>query len=359
MDKKGKIGQHSAEKLRVYREYIDGYLSVLTNAPNFKNINVIDLFAGMGVSENEKRGSALIAAELVSDFSEKVKAAEKFKGEKNLQLFLNEKSPKYYKKLRENLAKYSFAKVSNRPADDFVKEIFAPGGAVLGNMKDSISLFFIDPHGYTQLSHDSLEKIFGGDGKTFGGGKIEILLFVPTTSVYRFKKTKVAREFMADLGVEEAAINDINSHVSWAKMVVQGLRKKAATDFVFDYNLENHEANYSAYHLFFVSWHVKGGEKFLEARKKSREQNNQQSFLGWEDPLMSETLRAILSKEMTNQELYFEIIKSEYLPSQVRPVLVKMEKQGVLKVRPNPARRKSAYYLDIKPKVILHMRIDP
>jgi three-Cys-motif partner protein len=65
MDRKGFIQEHSKIKLELYRLYLERYLSVLLATPLFEKIVVSDVFAGCGVSRNEEKGSALIAAEAI------------------------------------------------------------------------------------------------------------------------------------------------------------------------------------------------------------------------------------------------------------------------------------------------------
>ena len=351
MDTSNQIQLHSEEKLSVYEEYLRRYLSVLTNQPYYQTINIIDLFAGMGVSENNKEGSALVAAKLIKDIYERKDAARKQK----VKFFLNEKSLENYEKLKEALSEYDFPEITNKSANDFITALFDNGRLSPANIRNSRSLLFIDPHGYTQLSQNNLDKILQPK-------EIEILLFVPTNSIYRFKGTEgnPARKFVLNFGVEESILNNIKDIDSFAEELKKKLMNKASTDFVYSYKIENKNVSNSLFHLFFVTKHIKGAEKFLEAKSKIKESLQRQlTFLDPEEPKRTDSLKLVLSKETTNEDLYFEIIKAGYLAKEIKPILKEMESTGVLNIQVDFKRRKGAYYLKEKPDKTIFLRIKP
>lgn len=348
MDKHDEMQQHSIEKLRVYREYLLRYLLVLTKVPAYKVINIIDLFAGIGVSENKKRGSAPIAAGVISGFRKKTH------GKKTIRFFANEKYRVRHAKLKKSLEQYDFAEITNKTADDFVGEAFAHGCLSQRQAKVSRTLLYIDPYGYTQLSQTNLAKILIEK-------QIEVLMFIPTFSIYRFKnkqragRLNSARQFLADLGMSEPTINDIKIFDDLVAKLVQALREKARTRFVYSYELPHKKSN--RYHLFFVTKNVAGARKFLEAKNEIRK-GQLTLFDGTGREV--EVVREVLSREITNKKLYVEMIERGYLPRAVNPVLRSLEKKDILKVRPHPERQKGGYYLDNNPKTpTIHMRIDP
>jgi len=71
MDKKGIISEHSKIKLELYNLYLERYLAVLLSTPFFDSICVHDVFAGCGISKNDEKGSAVIAAETIGQITSK------------------------------------------------------------------------------------------------------------------------------------------------------------------------------------------------------------------------------------------------------------------------------------------------
>ena len=101
MDKSQHIHAHSEEKLAVYREYLVRYLSVLTNQPYIKNIYIADIFAGLGISKNNRKGSAVIAADAIKSFTDN-------KNRVRIHFLLNELDAQNYEELTKNLKQYAF-----------------------------------------------------------------------------------------------------------------------------------------------------------------------------------------------------------------------------------------------------------
>lgn len=342
MDKQGKIHRHSKEKLAVYREYLLAYLLVMIHSPKWNIITIIDLFAGMGVSKNEDTGSALIAAKVIDGFRKNPKSG------KVLQLFLNEFDPENHSKLKENLSQYDFPKITNQSANDFVGGLFAHGHLSQHKAAGSHSLLFIDPHGYTQLSPENLNKVFAS-------AQTDIMIFVPTNAIYRFagREGGPASRFLLDFGITEPS-HDL---AEFAEKMKDKIQEKANTCFVYSYGLKNKNARNSLFHLFFVTKHILGARKFLEAKTKIKEKlRGQLALFDPDEPKKESGVRTFLSQERSNAELYVEIITMGYLPKEMTAILKSMEKSGELEVR-GDNRQKGAFYLKEKSEKTIHMRI--
>jgi three-Cys-motif partner protein len=147
VDKKGYIHDHSKIKLELYRLYLYRYLSVLLSTPFFESIEVRDLFAGSGISQNEQKGSALIAAETIDSVRK-----ERRQNTKPVFLKLNDANEKSCADLKEHLKAFDFVSVTCADADRYIESWKPTTG--------SHNLVFIDPHGYTQVSTDNLTRLF-------------------------------------------------------------------------------------------------------------------------------------------------------------------------------------------------------
>ena len=339
------IHEHSEEKLSVYREYLDSYLSVLTNQRHLTTINIIDLFAGLGVSKNQKKGGAMVAVEVINEH----------RGKNTVNFYLNEKDTEKYETLKENLSQYDYPVITNESADDFVKQLFETGCLSPSNIRKSRSLLFIDPYGYTQLSLENLTKILQQP-------EIEVLIFVPVNSIYRFKDvdSNPARCFVLDLGIEELILDDIQNMDSFVNKLTDILKEKAYTEFGYSYELKNKNAPNSLFYMFFITKHIKGAEKFLEAKNKiKKDLKNQLTLFDVEYPQRKADLQEMLINEKTNIELHATIIKKGYLAKEINPILREMEDSGSLKIQADFNRKKGSYYLNQKRDKTIHLKYQP
>ena len=327
--------KHTREKLQIYRIYLESYLSVLCNT-KCKSISVYEPFAGEGLYENNEIGSALIAIDIIRKFIKK----------KKIRLFLNELDKKKFRKLKESISDCEFVDAYNMLAENFLSKIIS------NNRKDIYNLFFIDPCGYTQYSHENLDKLLDLENTDY-------LIFMPTTHIYRFMKEKdnPAARFVLDIGIEESTIKNINNIDSFAEELADKLKEKAATPFVYYCKLCNNRAHNSLFHLFFVTKHITGAEKFLEVKDKVK--NNakiQLTIFDEEKSQIENDLKKNLSEKISNKNLYIEIIKKGYLPKYINPILKEWENIGKLEVNADNNRRKGAFYLKENPKKTIFIR---
>ena len=337
--------EHTKEKLWVYREYLKNYLSVMSNVGRsgygMKSIFIWEPFAGMGLDENQEKGSALIAAEIISGFREKTK---------NIKLVLNELDKEKYTQLKQSISEYNdFVKVFNSTAQEFLSEVHTLFGESHQNIHN---LFFIDPYGYTQYSQENLRQLLTQKNS-------EYLIFVPTNHIYRFKETEnnPARKFVLDLGVKESVLKNINTIDSFAEELTNKLKEKANTKFGYSYKLNNKDAANSIFHLFFVTRHITGAFKFLEAKDKVKEKlKNQLTLIDIDESERMSYLKEILFRKRTNLELFEQIIEKGHLPKEIRPILKKLEQHGNIEVTSNFNRRKGAFYLNRNPDKIINIR---
>ena len=332
--------QHTKEKLMIYREYLNNYLSVMCKTPWYRKIFVWEPFAGGGLDEDNEAGSALIAAAIIDGFRKNYRGTD-------IRLFLNELDKTRCQSLKKSTGKYQdFVSVYNFEAEEFLSQVHSELKKISAN-RDIHNLFFIDPYGYTQYSQENLINLLNLNNSDY-------LIFVPTSSIYRFKNTEdnPARKFVLDLGIQESVLNDIKNVESFAEKLKKKLKEKAQAEFAYQYRLKNKEVRYSIFHLFFITKHIRGAQKFLEAKNKIIEKQDQLIFLSLEENEIESKLQKILSKEIDNHELFKEIIKMGYLPKEVKPILKKWEDEGELRIRAEFKRKKGSYYLTNSEKTV-------
>ena len=279
MDTKGRIQEHSKIKLELYRLYIERYLSVLLNSRSFNTIYVHDIFAGRGKTEDNDNGSALKAAIEIQKIRTKYPT-------KDVILKLNEKNHNNFLHLQAVLEPFKkFTSLFNQDANNYIYELNLPEG--------SHNLFFLDPHGYTQVSTDNLKNLFTMNNSDF-------LIFIPIFHIYRFlkpsesaeqddedesygffddlgletsQKSIVDREayyepiakFLSGLGIDKSNAEATQSVEEFSETITEALKTISGSDFVYSHMIKKKGKN-SKYCLFFISQHILGAEKFLDAR---------------------------------------------------------------------------------------------
>lgn len=371
MDKKGIIQEHSKIKLELYKLYLRSYLAILSNIPAFKKIDIYDIFAGCGVSDNNEEGSAIIAAKEIKEITV---------NNNTISLRLNEYDINNYEQLKKHVEPYKFISITNKSADEYINS-WRPAN-------NTHNLFFIDPYGYTQIETKNLEQLFQTKNCDF-------LIFIPLNSIYRFLKPadklspakttpdffdspdenksisetenntccKPIAHFLKGLNIGQLEASAVNSCEEFADTIVNAFRGISKSEFVYYQLLENENRN-NKYALFFVSHHILGAEKFLEAQRKVLKNKLEKKD---KDTLFSSispdnmTLRFIANtpsildivdykKKYTNVMLYELGIKHGILPTELNKELKKLEKERKIQVEtlPQKLRNQSAFYINNK-----------
>ncbi|MGA7577427.1 MAG: three-Cys-motif partner protein TcmP [Desulfobaccales bacterium] len=339
MDKKGFIQEHSKIKLELYRLYLERYLSVLLESRFFERIIVSDVFAGCGVSQNEQKGSALIAAETI----EKIKA-DRNPRNKAVILNLNDVNRANFLALQKHLQNRSFVRITNQDANQYIQSLEA--------IRGSHNLFFIDPHGYTQVSIDNLKRLFSME-------KSDFLIFVPIYHIYRFRpkevdvsQTKPVADFLKALGINDDDITSADDVEKFANLIVESLRNISGTQWVYKQIIENRSYN-SQYCLFFITKNILGAEKFLEAQHKLEKEikaNEAQASFDFVSDLYRKSILHYIEygKPYDNVGLYEIGIKSGLLPRDIKKELTKLENDGEIEIieLPTKKRKRKGFYIN-------------
>jgi len=313
------IAEHSKVKLEIYASYLKTYLSIMA-LPNvsYRDVTIVDPFAGMGKDDNGENGSAIIAYEAIKE-----KLTNLTKVGKRAHLELNEFDGKRFAKLKENVPADDFVRFSSDTADNFLSDI--------SNKISGASLFFIDPFGYTQISKNTYDRYL------FGRSNTDILIFIPVNHIYRFLKykekdelLKPIAEFLNDIDISEADAQNVNSYMDFTRLICRALKDRANTQFVY-YKKIDHERNTSHYAIFFISRSVLAAQKFLEILDNMKEQNLFYEIVS--EPEEHRFIQAIEHyKVLNNRTLYHGGIQCGLLPKDVRKILRLLEKDGKINV---------------------------
>lgn len=331
-------------------------------------MHVHDLFAGMGKTEDGEKGSALIGAVEIKKIRAKFPTTP-------VTLNVNEKRARFFNSLKEVLYPFkSFVNITNEDANDIISS-WSP-------IPRTHNLFFIDPHGYTQVSTENLKKLFSVKNCDF-------LVFVPIYHIYRFLKPNIREdseeneadfflelgiesknlpkidkeklyqpiaEFLSGLGIDRPDAEMCSSVEDFSDLISSALKKISGSEYIYTQMIKKHGCN-SKYCLFFISHHILGAEKFLEAQQKvqiSLENPLEQSYFDFVFTIGSKNILSFveLGKVYDNIDLYELAIKAGICSTEAKKQIKALEKnkphQIGIDAMPNQVRNNGGLYIDYK-----------
>ena len=331
--------EHSKKKLTLYREYLDGYLSVLTNQSYFKNIFIVDFFGGVGINQNGDQGSAIIAAEAVKQFQEE--------SNPDIRLILNELDNRKYNRLKENIIPIlPTCCISNKPANDLLPRLYAEYQKFKSRSR---TLIFIDPYGYTQFGQNNLTQLMQDTS-------IEILIFIPINHIYRFINrqdpeisVRPIRHFLSDCGIGPEQYKGLDNLDDFISLLKANFKERSKNpSYIYSYRLKNERPGVTnSWHcLFFITHHERGADKFLEAMYKIRK-NNQEALLFDFD--VTDTLQKLvpyLHEYRSNLDINEWRRENGYHTTDITDALRNLESNDKLEIEEIQKRNRKGFYLN-------------
>lgn len=356
-----RLPEHSLAKIALYKRYLSIYLNVLANTP-FKEIYLLDLFAGEGRDVDGKSCSSLAAAEALKNHYEtadhicksitvffndsgnsviekKVKKIDRVKG------FVDElKLPKQYK-----------VKYASEDFESIAGKVIHRLNKLAGNEK---ALCFIDPWGYKYSKPKILKELLSN-------GKTEMLLFIPICFMHRFAaKALKDEDFIEGQHIEKfitelynSEMPDIKTQVSFIKSLQIQFKAYLNVEYVDVLFIEKEKNQYFA--LYFFSNSKRGFQKMLEAKwsidekdgrsfsvNKSQLGNDLFASIDHED--YSYLLYSELQKrrQMSNQQIFDFGLINNHLPKHSKKVLDELKKEGKIKILTEAGDNAAGYYLE-------------
>ncbi len=346
VDTKNNLYEHSAAKVELYTSYLERYLVILDKNEYISQINLYDVFCGLGIYENGGKGSPVQAFELVKVLKDQGKIS------KNICLWLNDYNPhrvgRVRKYIEENYPGQGYCKIkyTSLDAGNCLQEI---QHQIATNVKDTHNLLFIDPYGYKTVKKSSIDALMGL-------GHVEVLVFLPVDDIYRFADYSIKHrsepqfaplaEFLFDFFQPGHKV--LSGKVQNERELIDCLCEAFSVNqsyYSTSYFIERSVNKY--YALFFITKNALGCEKMLEvkwsldeARGKGfkREEPNLFSdvFLEEDQKDMSNMLRdnlvGFLRTEKTNQDIYDYVLRLGFLPKHANEVLRSLQNSGLLLV---------------------------
>ena len=335
MDKNHNINEHSEIKLDIYINYLKAYLSIIKNVDWVSGIEIYDIFAGQGKSDNGVEGSSLRAFREILAYKQGYT--------RPIDLFLNDIDSSNVLKLKQYIdtQKFPFVHITNTSADSFITN--------LKNKKNYHSLMFIDPYGYTKIRGENLDKIFFRNNT-------DIIMFIPVFHIYRFLRkqtndTQLApiAQFLKDMGIDENEIKKQHTDLDrFCELIKNAICNKSKTEACSYYRI-SHESKQSEYALYFCSKSLKGLEQFIASMKKTDNQHKktyQLSLLA--DAPEQYIIDELNAKEsLTNKDLYKLGILKGYYSAEINQHLRTLEYNNKIVVEAinGQIRKRGAFYI--------------
>lgn len=371
---------HSQAKVEFYGNYLKRYLRILYQSQYISQINIFDVFCGMGIYKDGRKGSPIVAFDIIKDVFYENGQKQK------VQFVINDADPSRVGNVKSYIDSYNSAhpccgvNYHNEDAE-----------AMLGRIQNYVSktnsntrnLIFIDPYGYKQIKKEVIEGLMNN-------GRTEILLFLPISHMYRFTQYAVGN---VDRTQYKPLSDFVRSFFSYNHPIVQDaditvmeyishLRLALNFDgrfYTTSYHIERNRNSYFA--LFFLSANLLGYEKTLEVKwALDTEDGNgfqlpevQMSLFGAIDKAqaqdnMYQNLKSLIISYLsttprTNCEIYKYALLYEFLPSHANQVLKKLQEENAINVQNSDdgsAARRGAFYLSYNhhkeaPKILISL----
>lgn len=346
------VQEHTEAKLQFYIRYLGRYMLILLASPGISKINIYDLYCGAGIYADGNTGSALRAANEISQ------ALDKNLEPKAVNLHLNDLNVQKVETLKNLLAgksspekKFNIS-FSSIEAATFIDKIIEKQKT---QAKQCRNLLFIDPYGYKDIKRAKLESLLAT-------GLTEIVLFLPIEQMYRFKNKTIDEEVDHSYLPLKHFIDQFNLDAASICSEIEFI-KSLESEFRFDdkyystsYAIKNHTGHH--YGMFFITSNLLGLEKILEVKWELDSQQGE-GFTGSSQPdffletekksKLKERIFSIIQKnDSDNLHLYKSVLLQGFLPKHANEILKKLcdEKQiHTLDIKKNRPARKNAFKL--------------
>ncbi|CAM4389546.1 three-Cys-motif partner protein TcmP [Zobellia nedashkovskayae] len=343
---------HSEAKVKLFGDYIQKYLNIISNDKYTTDIHLYDLFCGPGIYDNGGEGSPIIALKKIKDTHFK---QIKSKGN-NLKIncYFNDIDEEKISSLSENIKNnklyYSSFGSLNLTSKDYLN-IIQELPKELSKYKNEKAFIFIDPYGYKEVKAEHILNLLECKKKS------EVLLWLPIQHMYRFSKNgtpSVLDNFNTQLGINKDSISNEWDYIGFLK---EGFQEYIGNNFFVDSFSLKKEEN-TVFCLFFFSSHIRGYEKMLETKW----QIDKEQGKGWEysgnqptlfseiktNPLEEDILKFLKETPRKNGEIYEFTLRKGFLTTHATQVLKKIQSLNKISTveKDGSKARKGSFYIN-------------
>lgn len=260
---------HSQAKLDLYKNYLEHYLRVLSLTPYVDGINLFDVFCGSGEYTDGKFGSPIITNQTIKKINDELNKMGK--KAKSVQLHINDLDSIKIENVKRILTSQKNPNCQyfayNTDANSFLENVIQ---VINGLDNKKRNLIFIDPYGYSLIDKDKIHNLIKNE-------YTEILLFLPTMQMYRFKSIALndferscydgLRNFIFSFfpenhKIHHDGIQDIFEFINEIKEALNFNKQF----YTCSHYIERGKGNY--YSLFFITSNIYGLEKMVESKWK-------------------------------------------------------------------------------------------
>jgi three-Cys-motif partner protein len=364
IDVKNTLQIHSQAKVEFYTAYLKRYLRILCLAQPINQINIYDVFCGIGIYDDGGKGSPIAAFDAIKGLTsdEKLKRTNT-----QISLIINdieqqkiERVKKYIDSGNQNFCDVRYYNYDIEQMFNIVQK------EVSNTASNTRNLIFIDPYGYKNIKKEILYKLMEN-------GRTEIILFLPISHMHRFTQKAIHDEETVQYEPLRQFVNSFFN--SDHKMVKEQLAVMEYIQFITEalqynkfyttsYYIERDSTNYFA--LFFMSSNILGFEKILGVKWELDEEAGS----GFKTPLIQKgffdeyfmeqakeenaaklesILLNLLAEPKTNKQIYEETLKHEFLPKHTTEVFKIWQSSNpefkVYDMKTGNKARKGAFYI--------------
>lgn len=314
----------TAAKIKIYKEYITGYLPKILNT--YSSCLVADWFCGSGKNGNED-GSPLVLLKQAKYILE----SPVLKGKNtSIDILFNDVEPGNIKDLESQLSRVTHPSINLYFKSLNFSNILTELLPIL-EKQFFPKFFFLDPFTYSNITTDDLKKLINLDNS-------EVFLFIPVFHSYRFanqtgySKNHKTRKFVENFTAKGMAdYGDIDDFMQSIKIKI---KTELHLDYVRPILLDDGKCKNA---IFLLTKHRAGMLLMSKiAFKQSddglginikQQQSGQDDLFGTKGTYRHDVLAAKLEEKlkkqstMTNDDIVDFIIQEEFLPKHAKDIL--------------------------------------
>ena len=349
-DVKTNILPHTQAKLDLYKGYLEHYLRVLCHSEFCKKINLFDIYCGVGIYDDGKMGSPLLAIDCIKKI--RAEMCNNGKSMTPISLLVNDNDTQKLENVKDKAKSQDIDNFNieyyNKDANEMLDIV---ANRILKYPRDHRNLIFIDPYGYSDINKEKVISLLKNNCT-------EIILFLPVMQMYRFTETAFIyeekphyenlRKFILSFFNNPTELNNDSIFT-----FIQSIKKSLSINDMYytcSYYIERGKGSY--YALFFICSNIYGLEKMLKTKwaldtgqGKGFKQNDNPTQLSMFDEELKtfdilqsiSTLENVIYQEitqngiLTNVRLYKLTLKNEFLPKHSIIVLNNLIKKGKIR----------------------------
>lgn len=353
---------HSEAKVEFYKKYLERYLRILFLADFIEEINIFDVFCGTGIYDNNKKGSPIVAFDVIKNLR------DEYGYSKRINLVVNDGKKEFISVVQnyidDNNQDHCSIEYHNLSAEEMFSKVIDNINLQSGRARN---LVFIDPYGYKEIKKETIQNLLLN-------GRTEIILFLPISNMQRFTVKAVESDlepykplkdfvdsfFIGDHRIKKETVPALK-YIEYLNTALKFNNSYYSTS----YYIERDEVNY--YALFFISSHIYGFAKILEVKwqldedegrgfkqpeiQQSLFDNQAKELVKTENySKLEEILKKTLQISKNNIEVYEIVLRAEFLPKQATEIFKNWQNDNssnfkVIEIDTNEKARKNSFYL--------------